>query len=369
MTDRRVFLIGGVVILAVLLFIILGVAGAGLVRNLGQPTASPTPNTTQAYQTVAAKLTAAPSLTPEVVPSLIPTDSGILTATPTPTISPTASQALATVSPTAQCDRAAADNPIDITIPDDTVMAAGQAFTKKWSLINAGACDWTPQYAGAWFSGEMMGAPSSVPIGVLVQPGNSVIVSVDMVAPLEPGTYRSNWKMQNEAETLFGIGPNGDSPFWVQIIVETVSTETPEPTLLPTETTAPPTATPTPEVLVSGPAQLAPNDRIDLDTLQVNPGGSADLLYESDEDSTHWLVPQSGALLGVWGVSQPGLSDCQNASLSTSQLPVESLSSGSYLCYLTEMGHYGWSQVIGQDPSTFVLSLQILTWAQLATGR
>ncbi|MDX1436510.1 MAG: NBR1-Ig-like domain-containing protein, partial [Anaerolineales bacterium] len=300
---------------------------------------------------------------PEVVPSLITTDSVVPTATPTPTISPTPSPAPVTISPTSRCDRAAADNPIDITIPDDTVMEAGQAFTKQWGLINAGSCDWTPQYAAAWFSGEMMGAPSSVPIGVLVQPGNSVVLSVDMVAPLKPGTYRSNWKMKNEADTLFGIGPNGDSPFWVQIVVEAIPTDTPEPTLLPTGTPETPTATATPVILVSGPAQLAPNDLIDLDALVVNPGGGADLLYEAAEDQTHWLIPQSGALLGVWGVSQPGPSDCQSASLGASPLPVESLTAGAYLCFLTDQGHYGRTQVIGQDPATFVLSTQILTWA------
>jgi hypothetical protein len=242
-------------------------------------------------------------------------------------------------------------------------MEAGEAFTKKWSLINAGTCDWTPKYAAAWFSGEMMGAPSSVPIGVLVQPGSSVVISVDMVAPLEPGTYRSNWKLQNDSGVLFGIGPNGDSPFWVQIIVESVPTDTPEPTQLPSATPLTPTATATPDVLVSGPAQLAPNDLLDLDTISVNPGGGADLLYQAAEDGTHWLAPQPGALVGVFGVAQPGLADCQNANLNTSPLPVESLPSGTYLCFQTDLGHSGWTQLGGQDPTTFTLSLQVLTWA------
>ena len=361
MADRKVYFIGGVVIVAILLFAVLAIAGGRLVDNLAQPSATPTIDSTQAYQTVEARLTQAVSLTPVVVPSLIPTDSGVSTPTPTATITPSRTPAPVTGSPTPPCDKAAAGNPIDITIPDDTVMEAGQPFTKKWGLINAGTCNWTPKYAAAWFSGEMLGAPSTVPIGVLVQPGSSAEISVDMVAPLEPGTYRSNWKLQNESGTLFGIGPNGDSPFWVQIVVETVSTSTPEPSPLPSST-AP--ATSTPDVLVSGPAQLAPGDSLDADSLQLNPAAGADLLYQADESGAHWLAPQPGALVGVFGAAQPGLAECQAASLSASPLPVESFPSGSYLCYQTDLGHFGWAQLLGQDPNTFALSLQILTWAQ-----
>jgi hypothetical protein len=182
-----------------------------------------------------------------------------------------------------------------------------------------------------------------------------------MVAPLEPGTYRSNWKLQNSSGTLFGIGPNGDAPFWVQIIVESTPTTTPPPTLLPTPSL---TVSPTPQVLVSGPAQLASGASVDLDTLQLNPGSGADLQYQADESGTHWLGPLPGARLGVYGVSQPGLQNCQNASLSTSPLPLESLQIGTYLCYQTDQGNYGWAQLAGLDTATSVVSLLILTWAQ-----
>jgi hypothetical protein len=352
----------GIVILAILLFVVLALAGSSFIASLGEPTGTPTLNSTEANQTVEARLTQAASLTPVVVPSLIPTDSGVPTPTRTPTVSPTITQPAVTSSPTPPCDKAAAGNPIDITIPDDTVMEAGQTFTKKWGLVNTGTCDWTPKYAAAWFSGEMLGAPSTVPIGVLVQPGSSAEISVDMVAPLEPGTYRSNWKLQNETGVLFGIGPNGDSAFWVQIVVESVSTNTPAPSPLPSSTVLP---TSTPQVLVSGPAELAPGDSLDADSLQVNPASGADLLYQADENGAHWLAPQPGALVGVYGNSQPGQADCQAASLNTSPLPVESLPSGSYLCYQTDLGHYGWAQLLGQDPNSAALSLQILTWSQL----
>jgi hypothetical protein len=88
------------------------------------------------------------------------------------------------------------------------------------------------------------------------------------------------------------------------------------------------------------------------------------LQYVADQSGTYWLGPLSGARLGVYGVSQPALTDCQNASLSESPLPVESLQVGTFLCYQTDQGNYGWAQLAGLDPGTFVVSLQILTWAQ-----
>jgi Ig-like domain from next to BRCA1 gene len=361
MADRRLLLFGILGILGVVLLIILIFSGVQLVNNLGQPTASPTPNTTQAYQTVAAKLTEAPSLTPAIVPSLIPTEGGVPTQTSTPTPSASPTPAPGTFSPTPPCDRAAAGNPIDITVPDDTVFGPGEPFTKKWSLVNTGTCNWDPKYAAAWFSGEMMGAPSTVPIGVLVPPGNSVVVSVDMVAPIDPGTYQSNWKMQNNGGTLFGIGPGGDSPFWVRIIVQAAPSETPEPTQLPSPT---PTPTSTPNVLVSGPALLVPEDLIDLDTLQINPGSGSDMGYQPGEDGSNWLAPQPGALLGVFGISQPSPAECQNTGLNVSPLPVESLPARTYLCYQTDSGHYGWILLSGQNPDDSSINLQVLTWAQ-----
>jgi hypothetical protein len=42
-------------------------------------------------------------------------------------------------------------------------------------------------------------------------PGQTVEITVDMVAPLKPGTYQGNWKLRNASNVLFGIGPNGSA--------------------------------------------------------------------------------------------------------------------------------------------------------------
>ena len=141
------------------------------------------------------------------------------------------------------CDQAAPGYPsIDATIDDDTEISPGKSFTKIWRLSNEGSCTWSKDYAAVWFSGEKLGEALSVPLGRQVRPGESVEISVDMVSPATAGTYQSNWKLRNAGGVLFGIGPNGDAPFWVRIVV--VQTETNTPTATPTFT---PTITVTPE--------------------------------------------------------------------------------------------------------------------------
>ncbi len=120
----------------------------------GQGTAAKI-NVTQAYQTVSAHLTqdlATLALqTPQPSPTPPPTQ---------PTATPQAALATATFEPplttptptvTLVCDRAAAGNPFDITIPDDTTLQPGTTFTKIWRLQNLGSCTWTTEYAARFF--------------------------------------------------------------------------------------------------------------------------------------------------------------------------------------------------------------------------
>jgi hypothetical protein len=131
--------------------------------------------------------------------------------------------------PTAICDLAAAGVPIDLSIPDDTPLLPGQPFTKVWRLQNVGGCTWTRDYTVALFSGEGMGAQAILPLPGDTPPGQTVEISVDMIAPQLPGKYQGNWKLRNPSNDWFGIGPNGSAPFWVRIVVEQ-----PHPTAIPT---------------------------------------------------------------------------------------------------------------------------------------
>lgn len=317
---------------------------------------------TQAYQTVEAQLTQAVAQTPVLTstselsnpaepddpeePTLPPAT--VAPAEPEePTLSPT---------PETRCDQAAAAYPkIDITIDDDTKMVPGQGFTKTWRVVNVGTCTWTLNYEVVWFSGEKLTASDSLPLVMSVAPNQSIDISVDMTSPAEPGTYQSNWKLRNPDGELFGIGPIGESPFWVRIEVVEIATVTPTPT---------PTATATTVVQASGPVTLVISDTLDLDTLLVN-SGNVDLMYQASggDPPQHQLVPMGSVLLGVFGGVQPALSECQAASIGAVPLTVENLTPGTYLCYRTDLGLPGWARFDALNPNDSTLGLEILTWS------
>ncbi len=107
----------------------------------------------------------------------------------------------------------------DVTVRDGATFAPGEAFTKTWRLKNSGYCAWTRDYALVFYGGEQMGAPTLVNLPWPVAPGAMVDVTVNAVAPVAPGQYRSDWMLRNASGGLFGIGSNGDKPFWMLINV------------------------------------------------------------------------------------------------------------------------------------------------------
>lgn len=116
------------------------------------------------------------------------------------------------------CDRARFVE--DVTYPDNTDVAPGMTFVKTWRLQNAGSCTWTSAYTLVFEGGEAMNAPSSLPITTgTVAPQETVDVSVTLVAPSTPGTYRADFKLSNAAGQRFGTGSDGTRPIWALIDV------------------------------------------------------------------------------------------------------------------------------------------------------
>lgn len=107
----------------------------------------------------------------------------------------------------------------DITIPDNTAVAPGAAFTKTWRLSNTGSCTWTTGYKAVFDSGNAMGAPASVALTKDVRPGETLDISVNMIAPATGGTYQGNWKLQDNNGNKFGLGDAATEVFWVKILV------------------------------------------------------------------------------------------------------------------------------------------------------
>jgi hypothetical protein len=177
---------------------------------------------TQAAETVMAQLTQVnkPPVTP-AGPGGLPTTSVNLpivsgpdaTITPTTAILPTFTLPQAS----GQCDRAKYVE--DVSVPDNTSFAPGEAFVKTWRLQNSGTCTWTSAYALIFIGGNKMGALDVIPLAVDVPPGSTVDLSVAMQAPNTAGTHRGEWMLRNPAGQVFGTGNNNDLPIWVQIKV------------------------------------------------------------------------------------------------------------------------------------------------------
>ena len=104
----------------------------------------------------------------------------------------------------------------DVTIPDGTVVAPGETFTKTWRLKNVGSCPWDASYSLVFLAGERMSAPDSVPLTVTL-PGESADVSVQLAAPSKNGKYMGIFGLRNSLGQEIAIGTSNN--VWVDIVV------------------------------------------------------------------------------------------------------------------------------------------------------
>lgn len=203
---------------------------------------------TESLQTVQAMLT----MSTAALASAMPTGTATAAATATPALPSTTPPFAAQMKPTAvsttvvpvtysACDMASFV--ADVTIADGTEMNGGEEFTKTWELRNAGTCAWDSSYLLVFYSGTIMEGPTTQQLTTgTVTPGETLDISVDLVAPSTTGTYFGYWVLRNASGANFGIGRAGE-PFYVKIVVGTAATSTPTET--PTAT-AKDTATTTP---------------------------------------------------------------------------------------------------------------------------
>lgn len=170
------------------------------------------------------------SQTPEV------TETPPATVTPSATLAPTITSTqtqtnIFTLTPTLPPNSGGDENPSncdrarfveDVSIPDGTEMSPGQSFTKTWRLENTGTCPWTAEYSVQFLNGiEMAGNPT--PMNSLVEPGETVDLSINFTAPSDPGVHVSEWALVNENGLTF------EKSFFVQIVVPANDDATPSP--------------------------------------------------------------------------------------------------------------------------------------------
>jgi uncharacterized protein YkwD len=105
----------------------------------------------------------------------------------------------------------------DVTIPDNSMVPAGEVFTKTWRLKNTGTCPWAG-FSIHYASGERMNAPASVAVPETAA-GETVDLSVDLSAPTGDGTYTTYFYLQSATGETVAIG--AESTFYAKVIVGT----------------------------------------------------------------------------------------------------------------------------------------------------
>jgi len=194
---------------------------------------------TSAAQTVSVKLTENAS----TLPSPTSTNTQALLASPTEgtqtspaVISTTPALAATTPVPTQTITSAPVNDRAEFVSQDPldgSILSANQSFTMTWTIKNSGLTTWTTAYQLRFFSADRLGSnlPTAYPLTKEVAPGESIQLSVPMIAPSQPGEYTSNWVITNANQINF-------YPLYVTIKV-TSATVTPIPTITNTITLTP----------------------------------------------------------------------------------------------------------------------------------
>jgi polar amino acid transport system substrate-binding protein len=100
----------------------------------------------------------------------------------------------------------------DVTYGDNNMknppfVTPEEGFVKIWRIENTGTCTWTPNYRLVYAYGnvtaaKMNGQPLNIPVNVA--PGQTVDLSITLIAPKEPLTYQGFWQIENDKGERFG---------------------------------------------------------------------------------------------------------------------------------------------------------------------
>ena len=257
--NRTAYILLGVVVLLIMAGLIISSVQRSSTNNRATPTFNVAALYTSAYQTIAVQQTEQQaSIPPTTTPASSPSPM-TLVASQLPIN--TLVSASSTSEAAQGCDNSAYLN--DVTIPDGTVMTAGQTFTKTWAVQNTGTCTWNTDYKLVFSFGTTMNGTSTA-INQSVEPSGQTQISVNLVAPSSLGNYTGTWKMQNAQGQYFGtlltvvinvVHAIATSPMPASTLAATftptftsavTNTNTPANTNTPTDTVAPATSTPSP---------------------------------------------------------------------------------------------------------------------------
>ena len=162
--------------------------------------------TVAAQNTVEVPNTASPSapVIPTQTPFQLPTPLTLLTSTVPP---PNTSKA--------ECAKASL---VSETIVDGTIFKPGEQFTKTWEITNTSNCVWDTSYKIVYWSGDIMGGGYVYNLPQVTGPGQTIPISLVLIAPTADGTYRSEWKLQTPDKINYGVGAY-NAAFYTEIVV------------------------------------------------------------------------------------------------------------------------------------------------------
>lgn len=229
----------------------------------GAETAVATPNSTIIIPTALnppPTLATTHTLTPEASPSSTPP------ATETPTVCSYATTFLA-----------------DVTIPDDSELSPGAAFTKTWRLRNSGNCPLPEGTTWVFTDGAAMSSVASYAMPTLA-PNETAVISVNLTAPTNPGNYIAYWQVRLPDGTILR------TRYFVRIII-------PVPT--PTATvpaTVTPAVVPTITYFRTNVEIADPGDTIELQWATTNSDGVIIYRLLGGVLSTSWPQAPTGVM-------------------------------------------------------------------------
>lgn len=208
--------------------------------------AAPGGEATHSAQTVGALITEMAAQAPSPSPTSYAPPADLPTATTGPTPSPVTPTDIPTVelaSPTPKFVRATFSGPTPTVDPaslltrtlssrcsaaffvgyapptfENTQVKVNSPFELTWVVRNVGTCTWYPGYMLYWHSGAHFEGPDYINFREIVPPNQNLLITLQLVAPSEPGRYYSRWYMRDPEFTQFGIGENYSDPLMIRIV-------------------------------------------------------------------------------------------------------------------------------------------------------
>jgi hypothetical protein len=130
----------------------------------------------------------------------VPSSTGFTLPTFTPTLTFTITPIPPTVTPTRTVDQASW---IRQSPADGAILSPGEDLDMIWTIKNIGTNAWSARYSYEYARGVKMQKKDSYRLNRTVGVDDTIDIIVDMIAPSEPGSYSTSWRLVNETGKSF----------------------------------------------------------------------------------------------------------------------------------------------------------------------